>query len=951
MTDALSPAQETLALLGRAGPAREIWAAAAVRERFKADQLLAQWLNDHPGTASGLASQAVDAVLDLKDVALPALNAEGDDALRLPSSVRFEVLRQIGVDAANLALEAVPAKEATGTEALLKNLLSNDTLKPNLQDRQQLYLLSNVADWAGAAGQPLDFDPSDLRRSMERLDFLQSLGGPDLSRFVGRQDELHLLHDLWRRSRKTWYQRAWRWLLRDYLKVFDQWYIWPPIPTAFIQGPGGMGKSLLIGRFVADLLELPRHEQPTAVFHLDFDRRDLQKARPAMILSEMTRQARRWVDPKFHEELAALERTTTFSRDIEQSSSRSSEAQGSVLTSKARQLVSLLQRNLEGSCRLLVVVDTLEQVIGFDDYAVASPGVVCRELERAGADVFCVYASRASLTTPPYGSRLTPVNLTGMSERDASLYVENESRRLGRTVTNDLNRKIQEAVGRSPLALRLAMALLAKEDEGFDADQWVVSLRDSPERIQAALYDRILQRIRDPNLRKIALPGLLVRRLTERVIFDVLAGPCDLNLTMTSPGSLMAIAESEGQLFVRDPSDPAALWHRSDVRALMLPDLDTTVPAELAEQINRAAVDFYSRTDDVISRTEELYHRLRLDEPEDVVRLRWTPEAGERLRTALSELPPRAQACARAWLGGASISAPNSTPSAGAAPREQRIAASDLRGIIRRELQSGTRGAMPLLRANGFDRLNGALGDIYAEALLSEGRYSELIRKTAAVKSFPLTFMPPQVRGGVFSVTAAALEGLGRLSEALSYWSEAQGLRFGDNEDERLLDLSTRIGTLRTQRKLDRLKLKDAPPAPEMPVDERRRTAIDQALTLAQSLETSVVGRGVVLRETVAELSEVLLRPNENRNYLLTNLLEHLFRMHEAFPSARADTARAAAIGIDLFESAMPPDALDDYAQKLVYGTSDQIAKLIAVLREEVDWTLARALERRSKAA
>jgi len=93
--------------------------------------------------------------------------------------------------------------------------------------------------------------------------------------------------------------------------------------------------------------------------------------------------------------------------------------------------------------------------------------------------------------------------------------------------------QLQPIVGGNPLLLRIAARLvrklppkkrsailqeLASERVGLDT-----------ELVQGVLYDRILQHIRDSKVRKLAHPGLVLRRVTWRLIRDVLAEPCDLD--------------------------------------------------------------------------------------------------------------------------------------------------------------------------------------------------------------------------------------------------------------------------------------------------------------------------------------------------------------------------------------------------------------------------------------
>ncbi|MGO8126823.1 hypothetical protein ACC728_38680, partial [Rhizobium ruizarguesonis] len=76
---------------------------------------------------------------------------------------------------------------------------------------------------AVAAGASPELTEQELDRNVQRLDLLFALGGSDLHRFVWRCEDLEILHKLWR-------ERA---------------------GGVTIEWPGGMGKSLLVSRFVS----------------------------------------------------------------------------------------------------------------------------------------------------------------------------------------------------------------------------------------------------------------------------------------------------------------------------------------------------------------------------------------------------------------------------------------------------------------------------------------------------------------------------------------------------------------------------------------------------------------------------------------------------------------------------------------------------------------------------
>ncbi len=202
-------------------------------------------------------------------------------------------------------------------------------------------------------------------------------------------------------------------------------------------------------------------------------------------------------------------------------------------------------------------------------------------------------------------------------------------------------------VGRSPMCLKLAARLV--RDEGVQKlrearSEFLVKLK--AEKIQALLYGRILHHVHGDDVRKVAYPGLIVRRIAPDVIRHVLAKPCKLVLNEErAEYRIFDELAKEAALVEVDPID-GSLRHRVDVRRAMLADLTDHVAPEVVEQIDRAAVAFYEPQSGAVARGEEIYHRLRLCESEDILDERWSSEAASRLKGAGEELP----ALQRLWL-------------------------------------------------------------------------------------------------------------------------------------------------------------------------------------------------------------------------------------------------------------------------------------------------------------
>ncbi|MEZ5716238.1 MAG: ATP-binding protein, partial [Paracoccaceae bacterium] len=129
-------------------------------------------------------------------------------------------------------------------------------------------------------------------------------------------------------------------------------------------------------------------------------------------------------------------------------------------------------------------------------------------------------------------------------------------------------------------------ALLREGDDGQDMRGAL-----GAEMRQRILYSRILNRISDPELRPLASPGLILRRITPQLIEEVLAEPCGLQQPLP-PGKADELykALAEQVWLVRPAPSGGALEHVPDLRRVMLPQI-LSLPE--AETVARAAAEWY----------------------------------------------------------------------------------------------------------------------------------------------------------------------------------------------------------------------------------------------------------------------------------------------------------------------------------------------------------------------
>ena len=400
-----------------------------------------------------------------------------------------------------------------------------------------------------------------------------------------------------------------------------------PGRAIFVHGLGGVGKSALVARHV-----LARQAAGWRVCYLNFDHSAYDPLQPASLVAALATQlswqasanAAQWL-----REIAERTRNLTRSGDsVTKGATRSL----SVRTGHWRTSLDEVGAALSPERRdLLVVFDTVEEaqrrdwdLVEVGDLIVAVgvlPG--CRVVLSGRADEPSIEAERIALQGLPVG------------EARALL------RELAPGVPDDDLDSVLDLVGTTPLCVRLAAGILIRTGEtGAFRD---LEVRDGV--VAGELYHRLLGHIKDPDVRLLAHPGLTLRRVTADLIRRVLARPCRVEVPDAPRAEeLFRLLAREAMLVEREPGGDAVV-HRTDVRRVMLARLaaDPKMKDRIAA-IHRAAIRYYQDRTGPADRTEELYHRLMLEQGKATLDKRWTTEAGVRLTGAIPELPAKARA-------------------------------------------------------------------------------------------------------------------------------------------------------------------------------------------------------------------------------------------------------------------------------------------------------------------
>lgn len=529
----------------------------------------------------------------------------------LDDSVRRVVASGRGLDDLRGAWRLAEIRPDDATQWAIDRLLGDGRL-PGLDDLDptQLAALEAVTRWLGVADARMPSRRA-LRRHIRLREFMEPLRDVATSHFVGRRKELD---DLGRQ-------------------------LFGGGPPVLIYGFGGVGKTALLARHLLHTVE----HTDAAVGYLNFDHGALDTTEPASLVRAMAQQLAWQLDDdgaKQAEDYAAAarDRLRTGDRELEVMT-RSVQLGGERVADLLRAMRTLLP-----DARYLLVLDTLEEVQRRDDSALYALDDFVRTVRSSIPGAQVVLAGRA----PAPELSADPLHLEGLERQDAIILLLSLVN--GRADV-DLDHVVDQ-VGTSPLCLRLAAGIL----RAAPTDQALTDLKLGRGCMEGSLYRRLLGHIADPDVRRLAHPGLTLRRVTPDVIRRVLAKPCGVAVPNdTRAIQLFEKLRREAMLVEPVPGDWRTVLHRTDVRRMMLEPLTYDDPT-VVRQIHRRAIRYYEAQDDPRARTEAMYHRLMLGHRARTLDKHWESEMLSDLVPSLEELPPGSRAYLAARSGKLNVS-------------------------------------------------------------------------------------------------------------------------------------------------------------------------------------------------------------------------------------------------------------------------------------------------------
>jgi hypothetical protein len=567
----------------------------------------------------------------LSDELIPATGRKFEGMLMLhPDSRRAAIAQLPTVDARQKALAANPKERGGSLQRQLERYLLHSATPLEEQPPEQLDETFQIVTWLEGA---LDGLPSsrDVQARLSLRSFsapFEALAGDDI--FRGRTRELDYL-----RSYIGVLEPAA--LLQRLANRVLRWTKPVAQPALSISGPGGVGKSALVARFMLEHSRLASDARlPFA--YLDFDRSVLNISEPGTLLGEMLNQ----LDMQFEREGYFRELRDSFIEWMgtgERQEGQSTKEYDARVRSVIADLVGLIEVRL-GPRPYVIVLDTFEEVQYRGERQAFGFWELLDRMQQARSFLRVVIAGRAPVNSLVLAKQPPQRLELGELDREAAIaFLQTQG-----ISDASIAEALVKQMGGVPLSLKLAASVVKRQ--GFSSVSDISGrstfwFSTSDEVIQGFLYSRILGHLHDPSLERLAHPGLVLRRISPPIILEVLNEPCELGIsTMEEAQDLFDKLRRETALVSSDTLD-GTLVHRPDLRRTMLKLLVEKMP-ERAKQIHQAAAKWYAAQTGWKAKAEELYHRLSLEElPNDP--LLEHPDVHSSLQSSISELAPNAQ--------------------------------------------------------------------------------------------------------------------------------------------------------------------------------------------------------------------------------------------------------------------------------------------------------------------
>lgn len=442
---------------------------------------------------------------------------------------------------------------------------------------------------------PEILNKDDLKRIYQNRQFYKQFERITKN-FAGREKELARINNY-----VDWLPKSG--IIEKLTATFRKTINWHEKPPLLIKGIGGIGKSTLIAEFILNQNKKSADGNLPFVY-IDFDLPGFTLKEPLTILIEALRQINIQY-PKHSELINGISNQISSlilskSGDFNVNQSTHSSTRSYVYDTVENIIES---NNLDfktiGKKPILVVFDSFEEM----QYRASTTELFSfyqfiKEISEKLPRVRPIFAGRSELNLGAENFKFEQLDLEEFDAASANSLLEKAG--IENKKTRDF---IFENFGGNPLMLTLATDLVKKE-EGLDIHN---NTKIKGKKWQY-LISRILGHIHNDYVRKIAVPGMLVRSITPEVIMQVLAEPTKIGFIDDQMAEDIFQELQKEVALISKSSDGYEFSFRQDLRMTCESMIWENYPVE-SKKIRENAIAYYSNYNEIENFEQRKKHK------------------------------------------------------------------------------------------------------------------------------------------------------------------------------------------------------------------------------------------------------------------------------------------------------------------------------------------------------